>query len=789
MSDVKELIPEMYYFPEALVNSNKLPLGELQDGAPINDVILPPWANGNAFDFIRLHREALESEYASLNLHHWIDLIFGYKQTGKAAVDSKNVFYYLTYENALKGGIDAITDDLQREAVKAQVTHFGQTPSQVFKKPHPQRVPSGETLVPIFSQRHALKDLVVYNIPSAKQFGASGEHGSIIRVYSSCGDKVIVIYADLSMGTYYWAPIVDMDGYPFIIRPEKMKRLFPPYPMMSDLPSSAPDSIQLRSPGWSAHSGMQKQVENIVVSTIAKEKSADPDDIPVGQGILTPVEPLNNLTNPPPPPIPSGGVSSYTSGLYSRMMGGIVPSSSSTTQAAAPVTSSASSWWGGSRLRAGSTPPVVRQTTPNLATAIPEDATRHSISGVGSTSTPDIEMKTPGDNLIRDGINNPSNEKRITPVSTMQEAGVNNRSVGILYQCSYTNSNTSISNRNRQSRSIAICGSNSTSTCSKLLTCGYWDQSIRVHNIDSSSREIAAVYNGHLGQITAICSGNDVPGHVSQCALLNTVITGGVDGTCRVWLLDMNYSNGATTSVSTIIRELSSPGCAGSGSGDANPALTCIHILWGHETPITTLHYSYMLDIVLSASMSGLICLHTVKNGSYIRSITSNMGRSVEQLYISVRGYITVFSTCISDSGVSGDNGVSGDSGVSGEDIRITSAASNSFTGSGWLESYWVNGQLLHSDKNVENRYGCIYVMSQHTLFYIYYITHRITAITSNMDYNILVCGTTHGTIECRNTWDLCVLRVIPVPEYSGIISSLWFMEGKIKEGGVYMCL
>lgn len=99
-----------------------------QDGEPLGDVVLPPWARGSgasrrlctrgmraalgsarlhglappglsarphaalaphallpgpaAHEFVRVMREALESEHVSAHLHAWIDLVFGCRQRG-----------------------------------------------------------------------------------------------------------------------------------------------------------------------------------------------------------------------------------------------------------------------------------------------------------------------------------------------------------------------------------------------------------------------------------------------------------------------------------------------------------------------------------------------------------------------------------------------------------------------------------------------------------------------------------------------------------------------------------
>lgn len=81
----------------------------------MGDVELPPWVpNGDPRLFIAIHRQvpthtpfvrllclkialgtgqALESHYVTEHLHCWIDLVFGYKQTGPAAVQALNVFH------------------------------------------------------------------------------------------------------------------------------------------------------------------------------------------------------------------------------------------------------------------------------------------------------------------------------------------------------------------------------------------------------------------------------------------------------------------------------------------------------------------------------------------------------------------------------------------------------------------------------------------------------------------------------------------------------------------------
>uniref|UniRef100_A0A7S3DCN2 BEACH domain-containing protein n=1 Tax=Palpitomonas bilix TaxID=652834 RepID=A0A7S3DCN2_9EUKA len=146
-NDIRELIPELFYDPRIFAKANGIHFGKNQLGEELEDVRLPAWANGSAETFVRLHMMALESEHVSMNIHKWIDLIFGVCQRGSMAEKKVNLYDAVCYEDM----VDLRTasgHDLQR--IKSQIAEFGATPIQVFFEPHDQRRSAESSVLPPF---------------------------------------------------------------------------------------------------------------------------------------------------------------------------------------------------------------------------------------------------------------------------------------------------------------------------------------------------------------------------------------------------------------------------------------------------------------------------------------------------------------------------------------------------------------------------------------------------------------------------------------------------------------
>ncbi|XP_021748054.1 BEACH domain-containing protein C2-like [Chenopodium quinoa] len=210
MSDVKELVPELFYLPETLINENSIDFGTTQLGQKLDSVKLPAWAK-DPVDFIHKHRMALESEYVSAHLHEWIDLIFGYKQRGREAITANNVFFYITYEGTVD--IDKIADPVHQRATQDQIAYFGQTPSQLLTVPHIKRMSLSEVLQlqTIFRNPKELKPYAV-PMPERCNLPASAMHAS--------SDSVIIVDINAPaafVAQHKWQPNTpDGQGAPFL---------------------------------------------------------------------------------------------------------------------------------------------------------------------------------------------------------------------------------------------------------------------------------------------------------------------------------------------------------------------------------------------------------------------------------------------------------------------------------------------------------------------------------------------------------------------------------------------
>ena len=135
----QELIPAIYNLAETYINNNNFNFGKLQNNnKEVKDFELPKWAKEDPRKFTLILRKILESEKVNKKLNLWIDLIFGFKQSGIDAIKNYNIFRKACYElNFNEIEEKKINNELEGYLYEKQ--ELGYLPKQLFKKVHKKK--------------------------------------------------------------------------------------------------------------------------------------------------------------------------------------------------------------------------------------------------------------------------------------------------------------------------------------------------------------------------------------------------------------------------------------------------------------------------------------------------------------------------------------------------------------------------------------------------------------------------------------------------------------------------
>ena len=140
-SDLREMIPELYYMIEIFYNKNNILFDNLYDGSNINYVEIiskeedksqnEQEKKQNMAKFLTYMRKCLEEEN---NLNKWIDIIFGTKQN-KSIIEKKEIQNYeKSSETLFKNEPKLYNDSLIMD-----LADFGLLPFQLFNKDFPSK--------------------------------------------------------------------------------------------------------------------------------------------------------------------------------------------------------------------------------------------------------------------------------------------------------------------------------------------------------------------------------------------------------------------------------------------------------------------------------------------------------------------------------------------------------------------------------------------------------------------------------------------------------------------------
>ncbi|CAK9237200.1 unnamed protein product [Sphagnum troendelagicum] len=163
-----------------------------------------------------------------------------------------------------------------------------------------------------------------------------------------------------------------------------------------------------------------------------------------------------------------------------------------------------------------------------------------------------------------------------------------------------------------------------------LLTCGHWDNSFKV--ISLSDGRMVQSNRQHTDIVT--CLSVAVDGSV--------VVTGSCDTTVMVW--DIELTSGSIHRRVSRFRESSSH-----SEKTSKPEVVVIldkprHVLCGHDDSVTCIAVRVELDIVVSGSKDTTCILHTLRDGTYVRSLRHPNGSAITMLAVSQHGLLVMYS-------------------------------------------------------------------------------------------------------------------------------------------------
>nr|CAB3267730.1 WD repeat-containing protein 81-like [Phallusia mammillata] len=179
-----ECIPEFYTDPAVFYSMHE----------DMTDLGCPEWCKSPE-EFVNMHMNMLESNYVSTNLHHWIDITFGHKLSGKTAIKELNVCRQLVdqHQHRLKQGI-----------------------IQLFQSPHP--VKKRCHLQPCLDNVIATKKCDITSLDSVPDYDVQTEGSEEVSTANDNGDKNVAENPDTNM-------IVLPDGYDPFANLDQLEKL------------------------------------------------------------------------------------------------------------------------------------------------------------------------------------------------------------------------------------------------------------------------------------------------------------------------------------------------------------------------------------------------------------------------------------------------------------------------------------------------------------------------------------------------------------------------------------